>query len=184
MFKTDFSKANTGSEIKPEGNYEVIITKIEEKTTLSGKTGLNFAMVIRNDIPEQKYGNAFLFHTIWKAKEPTEYDNMVKGYMYGQVMAIAKAARLADGKSYESFEEFLKDIINKPVCVSLKHEEYNGKLQERINYFNETKFPECKHAFKTKTTVKKDEFKKVDDVIVNTTTGEAYEEFDDDECPF
>ena len=60
-------------------------------------------------------------------------------------MALGKSAGLPDGKDYESLTEFCNDLINKPVRVNLKHEEYNGKMQERVNYLNPTKFPEVKH---------------------------------------
>lgn len=146
-FKSNQSEANM-SDIKPEGTYECIIVKVERRTTKNGAKGLNFALVIRNDIESQQYKNAFLFHTIWHKKEPNELDKQVEGYNFSQLMAVGKAAKLPDGKDYENLDEYLKDLMLKCVRVTLKHEEYNGKKQERISYFNATDYPECKHKFK------------------------------------
>lgn len=142
-FKNNYAEADMGN-IKPEGNYECLIQKIEERTTRNGATGLNISMVIRNDV-EQKFKNGFIFHTLWKRREPTELDKQVNGYGFSQVMALGKAAGLPDGKDYESLIEFCNDLINRPVLVNLKHEEYNGKMQERVNYLNSTKFSNVKH---------------------------------------
>ena len=109
-FKANQSEAVQGSELKPEGDYECIITSCEERTTRNGATGLNFSLVIRNDIAEQKYKNAYLFHTLWKRKEPSEADMQVNGYSFGQVMALGKATGLPDGKDYESLEAYLQDL--------------------------------------------------------------------------
>ena len=152
-FKSNQSEAVQGNAIKPEGDYECIVTKIEERTTRSGAKGINFTLVIRNDITEQKYKNAYLFHTIWRKKEPNELDMQVEGYNYGQLMAMGKAAALPDGKDYEGLKQYLDDLLNKCVRVTLKHEsnpDYkNGEPQERINYVNPTKYPSCSHKFKT-----------------------------------
>ncbi len=134
--------------LKPEGDYEVIIKGIEEKTTRNNKTGLNMKLLIRNDVPGQKFGNAFLFHTFWKRMNPTELDMQVEGYSYGQLMNLSKSAKLPDGKNYESLNEFCADLIDKCIRVTLKHGEYNGKPKEEISWINETKFPDCKHVYK------------------------------------
>ena len=87
----------------PKGEYEVIITKIEERTTQNGATGLNFTLVIRNDV-EQKYQNRCIFHTLWKRKEPTQADMQVQEYSFKQIMQLAKAVRLPSGMSCISLE--------------------------------------------------------------------------------
>lgn len=149
-FKANQSEAVQGNSIKPEGDYECIIQNIEERTNKNNKTWLNIAMVIRNDI-QQNYKNAYIFHTLWKRKEPTEADKQVNGYGFGQVMALGKAAGLPDGKEYDSLQQFCEELVSKPLRVTLKHEEYNGKTQERVSWLNPTKFPEVNHISKPKT---------------------------------
>jgi len=148
-FKNDFSQADSGN-IKPEGDYECIITAVEEKTTKNGKTKLGVQMVIRNDIAGQKYGNAMLFYDIWKRREPTQIDMQVGGYGFSQVMSLGKAAGLPDGKDYASLKEYCEDLLNKCVIAHLEHEDYNGNTQERVKRLNPTKYPDCKHVFKKK----------------------------------
>lgn len=151
-FKANQAEASQGSDIKPEGDYECVIAKCTERTTRNGATGLNFALVIRNDIQEQKFKNAYIWHTLWKRRNPTESDMQVNGYGFGQIMAMGKAAGLPDGKEYESLEDFCKDLIDKPIRVTLRHEEYNGKMQERVSYVNPTKYPQCNHIQKQSST--------------------------------
>ena len=106
-FKSNQSEAFQNG-LKPEGDYECIITAIEERTTKKGSVGLNFTLVIRNDVQGQKYGNSCLFHTIWKKHEPNENDMQVEGYNFAQLMAMGKAAKLPDGKEYDSLKAYCK----------------------------------------------------------------------------
>ncbi|WP_294407829.1 DUF669 domain-containing protein [uncultured Ruminococcus sp.] len=151
-FKSNQSEAYQNG-IKPEGDYECIIAAIEERTTKKGSMRLNFTLVIRNDVQGQKYGNACLFHTIWKKHEPNENDMQVEGYNFAQLMAMGKAAQLPDGKEYDSLKAYCTDLLNKCIRVNLKHEsnpDYrNGEPQERINFVSPTKHPECRHKFKS-----------------------------------
>lgn len=94
-FKSNQSEAFQNG-LKPEGDYECIITAIEEHTTKKGSVGLNFTLVIRNDVQGQKYGNSCLFHTIWKKHEPNENDMQVEGYNFAQLMAMGKAAKVKE----------------------------------------------------------------------------------------
>lgn len=149
-FKSNWSEAAQPNSIKPEGDYECIITKVEERVNQNGKENLNISMVIRNDV-EQGYKNGYIFNTLWKRREPTEADLQVKGYGYGQIMALGKAAGLPDGKEYESLEQFCGELINKPIRATIKHEEYNGKMQERVSWLNLTKYPTVKHIPKQAT---------------------------------
>lgn len=151
-FKTNWQEATTGGEIKPEGDYECIITGIDERTTKNGKTKLGVTLTIRNDVEGQKYGNACLFYDIWKAKEPTEADMSVNGYRFGQIMSIGKAASLPDDKDYPDMNAFIADLRNKCVLAHMEHEEWEGKKQERVRWLNPTKHPDCKHVFKAKAT--------------------------------
>lgn len=134
-----------------KGEYEVIITKIEERTTQKGATGLNFTLVIRNDV-DQKYKNRCIFHTLWKRKEPTQADMQVQGYSFKQVMQLAKAVRLPSGKSYETVYSLCDDLGRRVMRVTVGHKEYNGRTSEEVKFMNETQFPECKHVFKTAVT--------------------------------
>lgn len=147
-FTNDFSKAQQGG-LKPEGDYEVLIVKVEERKTKGGTVHINMNLVIRNDV-KQGYQNGYLFHTLWKRKEPTEADMQVNGYGFGQIMALGKAAGLPNGKNYESLADFMQELIGKPVRAHVVHDEYNGDKREAIAWFNPTDHPEVKHVMKKK----------------------------------
>ena len=148
-FKSNFAEADTGYGIKPEGDYEMLIVKAEEKTNKNGKTCLNLSLVIRNDV-DQKFQNGYVFHRLWKRREPTAADMAVNGYGFGQIMALGKAARLPDGKDYAGLADFLNDLMMKPVLIHIKHEEYNGEMRETVSSISETKHPDVRHVMKMK----------------------------------
>src|SRR5690625_7551378 len=67
---------------------------------------------------------------------------------------IGKACQLQNGKTYNSFDELLKDFEGKPALVFAKNEENenNGKTYNNLNVkmWNKTKFPDVQHQFKGK----------------------------------
>ena len=135
----------------PKGEYEVIITKNEERTTPNGATGLNFALTIRSDV-EQNCKNRCIFMTLWKRREPTPADMQVQGYSFKQIMQLAKAVRLPAGKNYETVYSLCDELNGKIMRVTVGHREYNGRTYEEVKYMNESNFPECKHIFKNAVT--------------------------------
>ena len=150
-FSTNYESSSGDYELIPAGEYEVVIRNIEERTTKKGAVGINLSLVIRNDV-EQKYKDRYLFHTLWKRKEPTEADMQVQGYSFKQIMILAKAAKLPSGKAYENVQQLCEDLLKRPLRVTVEHEvsDYDGKTRENIRYINESKFPECRHVFKEK----------------------------------
>lgn len=151
-FKTNLDKAQQNDNLKEEGRYETIIKSIEERVTPNGAQCLNFVLVIRNDV-EQKYKNGYVWHSIWKKKEPNEDDKGVNGYNYGQLMAIAKAVKLPQDKEYPGLLEFCNDLVNKPVLITIKHDTYNGKTKEKVVEIVETQHSDCRHVYKEKVPV-------------------------------
>jgi len=149
-FSTNYEDVND-FDLIPKGEYEVVITKIEERTTQKGATGLNFTLVIRNDV-EQKYKNRLIFHTLWKRREPTQADMSVQGYSFKQVMQLAKAVRLPSGKSYETVYSLCDELGGRVMRVTVGHREYDGRTYEEVKYMSESNFPECRHVFKTAVT--------------------------------
>ena len=133
-FSTNYENVNDDYGILPEGDYEVIIRNIEERTTKKGSTGLNLSLVVRNDI-EQKFKDRYIFN---------------------QIMRLAKSAKLPNGKAYESVMDLCKDLMHRPIKVTLEHREWNGQQQENVKYVNASEYPDCKHVFKEKKQVTTD----------------------------
>lgn len=144
-FSTNYD--DLGSSLLPEGKYECIVKDAFPSETRHGTPYLDIRLVIRNDV-EQKYQNKYIFHSIWKKKEPSEQDKQVDGYSFKQLMSLANAAGLPSGKSYASVEELCKDFVGKCVNAETEHDEYDGKTNVRVKYCNKTEYPECKHVFK------------------------------------
>lgn len=129
-----------------DGTYEVVITSAFENATPGGSEYIDLQLTIRNDV-DQKYKNMIIFEKLWKAKATGKY-NMT---MFN---TIGKAAKLQKGKMYTSLNDLLNDFLNKPVRVTVKNEtsEYQGKTYEnlRVKRWEQTKFPQIQHQFKTK----------------------------------
>ena len=148
-FSTNYENIGSGNELLPVGNYEVIVKSAAPNVTKNGAPYLDIRMVIRNDIAEQHYQNKYIFHSIYKKRNPSPLDMQVDGYSFKQLMGLAKAAKLPAGKDYATVEDLCRDFVNKCVNVEIEHQEDNtGKLRERVKFCNETKYPDCKHVFK------------------------------------
>ncbi len=183
-FSTNYEDVNDDFDIIPEGDYEVVIRNIEERTTMSGATGLNLSLIIRNDV-DQKFKDRYLFHTLWKRKEPTQADMQVQGYSFKQIMRLAKSAKLPNGKAYGTVRDMCMDLMHRPLKVTVEHREWNGKQQENIKYINESRFPECKHVFKEKkTTAHQETPAAVQPTVSVSDLGDFEEILTDAEVPF
>lgn len=149
-FRTNTSKAQEGgNSLKPEGDYEVIIDTAEVARTQSGKDKINVVYVIRNDV-QQAYQNGLIFDSIWKKKNPNEDDQSIGGFNFGQLMAIADAAKLPDGKEYADLGAFLTELKGKPLRVHLYHDDYNDKWYEKIDRHEPTTLTAVRHKAKGK----------------------------------
>jgi hypothetical protein len=148
-FGVDYKEASEGSGLLPVGEYEVIIKYAGEDTTKGGTVYINVTMVIRNDV-EQQYKNKYLWHSLWKRREPTPTDLAVGGYSLKQIQTLSKSAGLENGKKYPTLEEWCVDLKDRTVRVTIGHEEYNGETQARVKYVNSSKSPDCKHIWKKK----------------------------------
>lgn len=138
-----------GGELVPEGFYECIITNAEIRQTQNGKYKVGFMLTIRNDI-QQPCANRVLFLDIWRKREPTEADEQVDGFNFAQLMAVSRAAQIPSGQSFESLEQFLQALTGRLLIAEVRHEEYNGKPQVRVDSLSTapTQFPDCRHVQK------------------------------------
>jgi hypothetical protein len=146
-FGVDYTKASEGTDLLPEGEYEVIIKYAGESATRGGRMYINVTCVIRNDV-DQKFKNKYVWYSIWQKKEPTPADLNCGGYSSKQIQNLSKAVKLPDGKKYENIANWCDDLKNRVFKVTIEHEEYKGQTQAKVKWTNETKYPECHHAWK------------------------------------
>ena len=143
-FKLDFNNTFGNGKIE-DGEYEVICTASCEDATPGGTVHVKMNLRIRNDI-DQPHKNMVIFHKIWRNRDTQDYN-------FKNFNTIGAAMELQQGKTYETFEDLLKDFEGKLCRVKVANEvtENNGKEYENLNvkYFSKTKFPNCNHVFKS-----------------------------------
>ena len=152
--------------IVPEGTYEVILKDGGYMdVTKGGTTYLNIPMVVRNDV-EQKCKNMFIWDSIWV--------NSTQKHIDFKISSISAAVGIPPGTEFDDFEQWGAFLKNKVLRVTVKHEEYQGKMQANISGYYKTAFPNVKHVFKPKS-------------VVVTPDPDDFEEIpipDDGEIPF
>lgn len=133
MFVVNYDEAR---ELKPAGKYEVLIDHIEQTQTKKGTPCISIKLKIREDV-ENPAKSGYLFVQLYRKKEPSEAEESIGGYSIAQLQAWCKAAGVANGTAFGGLDDILKALIFKPVLVEMKHEEYNGRTNERVNNFPE-----------------------------------------------
>ncbi len=140
-FSLNYTNVN---DLLPEGTYEALITTAAEEADKQGRTRLNFALVVRNDV-DQPAQNRTIFHSMYKVREPDADDQMTENYKFSALMRIAKSAGLPEDKPYQSVSQMVADTVNRPVRIEVAHETYDGKKSARVKYWNESEFPQVSH---------------------------------------
>ena len=184
MFSTNYDEIGNGSELLPEGRYEAVIKAAQLNTTTNDTPYIDVRMVIRNDV-EQKYQNKYIFHSLWKKREPSPQDLSVDGYSFKQLMSLAKAAKLPSGTNYRPIEELCADFVGKCVIAEIEHKpDKNEQLRERVKFCYESEHPNCKHVFQEAAP------QKSNDVVAQPATaqGAGFSDFEevvtDNDVPF
>ncbi len=146
-FSVNHNEASKGGGLIPEGEYEVIIKEAFLDVTKGGTAFINIPMIIRNDV-EQPYQGAYIWHPLWKRKEPTTDDLACAGFSIKQIQTLSKAAGLENGKQYADLSDWCLDLRHRPLRVTVRHEEYNGRVSAKVGYINETRKSTVSHQFK------------------------------------
>ncbi|MBG9484832.1 hypothetical protein ABE52_26995 [Bacillus thuringiensis] len=125
FFKFDESNASTGFELVAEGKYEAVIVNTEAGKTQAGKPKLSVDFEIRSDVPQNHQGVKVLYNTF-----TFEHEVSVK-----IVNSLLKACGFHNNHVFTSPEDMAKQLLNKNVKITVKHEEYDkvvdGQKQKR-----------------------------------------------------
>lgn len=146
-FATNYANSDSNAPV-PEGEYEVLIRKSEMGKDRNDAEIVDMQLVIRNDV-EQGQKNRIIFNALRRvsADKLTESDKMCDGFFSPAVQGLSKAAQLPEGKSYDSIAEWAKDLLGKPIRVTVKHSTgRDGKVFVNARYYNPTKFPAVNHV--------------------------------------
>lgn len=125
FFKFDESNASTGFELVAEGKYEAVIVNAEAGKTQASKPKLSVDFEIRSDVPQNHQGAKVLFNTF-----TFEHEVSVR-----IVNSLIKACGFPNGHPFSSPEDMAKQLINKNLKITVKHESYekivDGVKQDR-----------------------------------------------------
>lgn len=141
-FGVNYEEAFEGNTLMKEGDYEILVAKAKQDQTKGGTDCINMQLVVRNDI-DQQYKNKCIFNSMFKGRETGQYHS-------GMLNTMAKALKIENGKRYDSLDALLADFVGKTAKVTIKHETYNDKTNERVKAWKATDFTACNHVFKDK----------------------------------
>lgn len=112
-----------------EGEYEVVIERIEEKVSKNGKKNISIMFRVRDDI-EQPYGNRVLFESIWKEKDSEFYNRKRLNQLLG-------TQHFEDGKTFKDIEDVLANLRNTYLIAVVKivHSDYSQEDENVISYY-------------------------------------------------
>ncbi|MBG9616444.1 DUF669 domain-containing protein [Bacillus cereus] len=126
FFKFDSENVNTGYELVSEGKYEAVIVNAEAGKTQAGKDKLSIDFEIRSDVPQHHQGAKVLYNMF-----TFEHDISVR-----IVNSLLKACGFGNNHAFTSPEDMGKQLLNKNLQITVKHEEYDkivdGHKQKRI----------------------------------------------------
>lgn len=126
FFKFDEENASAGFELVAEGKYEAVIVNAEAGKTQAGKPKLSVDFEIRSDVPQNHQGAKVLYNTF-----TFEHEISVR-----IVNSLLKACGFPNGHPFSSPEDMAKQLINKNLKITVKHEEYekvvDGEKQKRV----------------------------------------------------
>ncbi|UAT29539.1 DUF669 domain-containing protein [Bacillus badius] len=118
FFKFDSENASTGYELVSEGKYEAVILNAEAGKTQGGKPKLTVDFEIRSDVPQNHQGAKIQYNTF-----TFEHEVAVK-----IVNSLLKACGFPNGHPFNSPEDMAKQLINKNLKITVKHEEYEKEI--------------------------------------------------------
>ena len=158
LFTTNYNEVQENDyKALPTGEYEVLILSIKERETPNGKIGMNFDLVVRNDLTEVqslketngKFANRRVFTTEWKRNKNGSYKYELNNFMH-----YLAAVKVPEGTEIKDLNHLASLLRNKPVRVYIKEEEntYQGNT-EMVNTiapwgFKPTQFENVNHQFK------------------------------------
>lgn len=118
----------------PDGEYEVRIEEIGQKTTPNGKRKIGIMYRFRDDV-EQGQKNSVLFDDVWAEKEDPGYYNRKK---LNKILATQK---LENGHVFETIDDIIKFLsgANLVIAVRRSFDDYLGADRNYVSYYKPSK---------------------------------------------
>jgi Protein of unknown function (DUF669) len=125
-----------GFGVIPEGDYELL--PVEAKFRDDDKQAwpnINVTFAIRSDVEQEAKGRK-VFHTFWLSQKNEDSLqiclNMIESYN--------EKIGVPDGVEFETPADWANFLVGKPVKARIVIEEYKGKEQNNIKWFNASDF--------------------------------------------
>lgn len=128
--KKKAEEANKGFGLIEPGDYEFLITDAEYRTKNQKTPNINLTLVIRSDV-EQDFKGRKMFHAFYISKDPEKVENSMN-----MIMAFLDYVGVEDGMDFDTPQEVAAYVKGKIVKGTVFTDEYNGKENSRIRYFN------------------------------------------------
>lgn len=123
------------SNLMPEGDYEVILERMDKKTLSSGKEKISIMYRVRGDIEGQSYGNKCLFEDIWQEKENPQFFNRKR------LNQLLGTQEFEDGTVFGNINEVIKSLVGSRLIIHVKvdYDDYRDEDVNRVAYYKSSK---------------------------------------------
>ena len=120
-------------DLKEEGDYEVIVEKMEVRILPSGTEKLFVQYRIRDDV-EQKYKNSCVFEDIWHEKENPNLFNRKR------INRLLGTQNIEEGTVFESINNICDFMIGQKLIVHIvkQFNDYKGEEENSVAYYKRT----------------------------------------------
>jgi len=126
----------SSSNLMPEGDYEVIIERMNRQTLPSGKEKLSIMYRVRGDIEGQSYGNKCIFEDIWQEKENPKYFNRKR------INQLRGTQNIEKGKVCATINDVINELLGARLIlhIDIVFDDYRGEEVNRVAYYKSSKY--------------------------------------------
>lgn len=117
-----------------EGDYEVVVERIEKKILPSGREKLSIMYRVRSDV-EQSYKNKCVFEDIWQEKDNPQFFNRRR------INQLLGTQEIVDGTTFGSIDDVI-DYIGGTyliIHVGVVFNDYTGEDVNTVSYYKSSK---------------------------------------------
>lgn len=127
-----YSKESSG--LMKDGDYEVVIERIERKVLTSGKEKLSIMFRVRSDV-EQPYQNKCVFEDIWQEKENPQFFNRKR------INQLLGTQDIKEGTTFATINKIIEAITGAYLIVHVGtvFDDYRGEDVNTVSYYKSSK---------------------------------------------